>query len=69
MGIKSIGLADTLFSKVQQRVLGLLFVNSDRSFCTNEIMRVVDSGVGIVQRELEKLSASELITVKKVGDT
>lgn len=68
MGIKKIGLADALFSKTQQRVLALLFVNADRSFYTNEIIRFVDSGIGVVQRELEKLAASELITVKKIGN-
>jgi predicted nucleotidyltransferase len=68
MGINSIGLADALFSKVQQRVLGLLFVNADRSFYTNEIVRFVDSGIGVVQRELEKLAASRLVTIKKIGN-
>ena len=68
MGMNSIGLADALFSKVQQRVLGLLFVNSDRSFYTNEIVRFVDSGIGVVQRELEKLAQSGLVTIKKVGN-
>lgn len=68
MGITSIGLADALFSKVQQRVLGLLFVNPDRSFYTNEIVRFVDSGIGVVQRELEKLGASGLVTIKKIGN-
>jgi len=68
MGTYSIGLADALFSKVQQRVLGLLFVNADRSFYTNEIVRFVDSGIGVVQRELEKLAASGLVTTRKVGN-
>jgi predicted nucleotidyltransferase len=68
MGISSIGLADALFSKVQQRVLGLLFVNTDRSFYTNEIVRFVDSGIGVVQRELEKLAQSGLVTIKKIGN-
>ena len=68
MGIKSIGLADALFSKVQQRVLGLLFVNADRSFYTNEIVRFVDSGIGVVQRELEKLVTSGLLTTRKIGN-
>lgn len=68
MGTNSIGLADALFSKAQQRVLGLLFVNADRSFYTNEIMRFVDSGIGVVQRELEKLAASGLVTVQKIGN-
>ncbi len=68
MGINSTGLADALFSKVQQRVLGLLFVNADRSFYTNEIVRFVDSGIGVVQRELEKLASSGLVTIKKIGN-
>jgi predicted nucleotidyltransferase len=68
MGINSIGLADALFSKVQQRVLGLLFVNADRSFYTNEIVRFVDSGIGVVQRELGKLVASGLVTTQKIGN-
>jgi predicted nucleotidyltransferase len=68
MGINSIGLADALFSKVQQRVLGLLFANADRSFYTNEIVRFVDSGIGVVQRELEKLAASGLVTTRKIGN-
>jgi len=68
MGINSIGLADALFSKVQQRVLGLLFVNADRSFYTNEIVRFVGCGIGAVQRELETLAQSELVTIKKIGN-
>ncbi|RXZ36173.1 transcriptional regulator [Oxalobacteraceae bacterium CAVE-383] len=68
MGIKTIGLADALFARVQQRVLGLLFVNSDRSFYINEIMRFAASGSGAIQRELEKLVASELVTVRKIGN-
>jgi predicted nucleotidyltransferase len=61
-------LSEALFSKVQQRVLGLLFVNPDRSYYTNEIVRFVNSGIGVVQRELEKLAASGLVTVKKIGN-
>lgn len=68
MGMNSTGLANALFSKVQQQVLGLLFVNAQRSFYTNEIVRFVDSGVGVVQRELEKLVDFELITMQKIGN-
>ncbi|MEO7030779.1 MAG: nucleotidyltransferase domain-containing protein [Herbaspirillum sp.] len=66
--MKSLSLADALFSKVQQRVLGLLFVNADRSFYTNEIMRIVGSGVGVVQRELEKLAAAGLVSTNMIGN-
>ncbi len=68
MGINSTGLANALFSNVQQHVLGLLFANADKSFYTNEIVRFVDSGIGVVQRELETLVKSDLISVKKIGN-
>jgi hypothetical protein len=68
MGINTIGLADALFARAQQRVLGLLFANPDRSFYTNEILRFAASGTGAVQRELTKLVVSELVTVKKIGN-
>jgi predicted nucleotidyltransferase len=61
------GLADALFSKVQQRVLGVLFGNPIRSFYANEIIRAARSGSGAVQRELARLQASGLVTVKQVG--
>lgn len=61
-------LSDALFSKVQQRVLGLLFGQPDRCFYTNEIIRLTQSGTGAVQRELAKLSASALVTTNIVGN-
>ena len=60
--------ADTLFSKTQQRVLALLFGQSQRSFYANEIIAFAAMGSGAVQRELAKLVKSALITVKKVGN-
>lgn len=62
-----IGLADALFTKVQQRVLGVLFGNSGRTFYANEIIALAGSGVGAVQRELARLAASGLVTVARVG--
>jgi hypothetical protein len=55
MGTKSSLLSDTLFSKSQRRVLGILFGNAERSFYANEIVRAARAGVGAVQRELEGL--------------
>jgi predicted nucleotidyltransferase len=46
------GVADALFSKVQQRVLAVLF----------------GSGSGAVQRELTQLSAAGLLIVKRIGN-
>ncbi len=63
-----LGLADALFSKTQQRVLGLLFSNPDQSFYLNEIVRNAGIGIGTVQRELEKLTRADLLLVKKIGN-
>lgn len=68
MGIKSLSLADALFSKVQQRVLALFFSNPERSFYTNEIIRMANSGTGAVLRELEKLSEVGLLIAKRHGN-
>ena len=64
---RSPGVADALFAKVQQRVLGVLFGNPRRSFYANEVIGLARSGTGAVQRELERLEASQLVTVKRVG--
>jgi predicted nucleotidyltransferase len=64
----AIGLSDALFSKVQQRVLALIFGHSERSFYTLEIVRNVHSGVGAVARELSKLERSGLVSVERIGN-
>ena len=61
------GLADALFAKVQQRVLGVLFSNPHRSFYANEVIGLARSGTGAVQRELARLEASGLVTATRVG--
>jgi predicted nucleotidyltransferase len=61
------GLADALFAKVQQRVLGVLFGNPRRSFYANEVIGLARSGTGAVQRELARLEAAKLVTVTRVG--
>ncbi len=60
-------LADALFSKVRQTVLGLLYGNPEQSYFTNEIIRLTGSGRGAVQRELERLAAVELVNMHKSG--
>lgn len=63
-----IGLSGALFSKVQQRVLALIFSHPERSFYTSEIVRNVQSGVGAVERELSKLARSGLVSVQRIGN-
>jgi predicted nucleotidyltransferase len=68
MSTNKVNLSDALFSKVQQQILGLLYGQPDSTFHTNEIIRLAKSGTGAVQRELTKLTAANLITVKQVGN-
>lgn len=60
--------ANALFPKVRQRVLAVLFGAPDRSFYTNEVIGLVQSGAGAVQRELADLAAAGLLTVRKQGN-
>ena len=61
-------LADALFSKTQQRLLALLFVNPDRSYFANELVRLAESGIGAVHRELATLEGAGLVTAKRIGN-
>lgn len=61
-------LADALFSTTQQRVLGLLFGQPDRSFYATELIGLAGVGSGGVQRELARLAQSGLVTVRPVGN-
>jgi predicted nucleotidyltransferase len=61
-------LADALFSGTQQRVLGLIFGQPQRSFYATELIGLTGGGSGAVQRELARLSQSGLVTVRPVGN-
>lgn len=62
------GLADVLFTSVQQRVLGLLFGQPERRFQSAELIRLVGSGTGAAHRLLTGLAAAGLVTTEKVGN-
>lgn len=62
------GLADVLFSGTQQRVLGWLFGQPQRSYYANELIGLAGAGSGAVQRELARLAQSGLVTVHMVGN-
>lgn len=61
------GLADALFTRTQQRVLGLLFGQPERRFTQRELIVLAASGSGAVQRELTKLVDSALVSVAVNG--
>lgn len=60
-------LADALFTKTQQRVLGVLFGAPDRSFYASELIRMASTGSGAAQRELARLETSGLIVARRIG--
>lgn len=69
MGIATkISIGDALFSKVQQKVLALIFSEPTRTFYKSEIVRRVGSGTGAVERELSRLERSGLVRLSRVGN-
>ncbi len=65
--LPSLGLAESLFSRVQLRVLSLLFGQPDRSFQGAELIRLAASGVGAVHREIKRLVSSGLVIEVPLG--
>ena len=61
-------LADALFTTTQQRVLGLLYAQPDRSFYTKEILRRTGMGVATIKRELDRMEAAGLLTMTRIGN-
>lgn len=61
------GLADALFTTSQQRVLGLLFGQPQRSFTVSEVIAATGAGSGAAQREIAKLVDSGLVTMQPIG--
>ena len=61
------GLADALFTTVQQRLLGLLFGQPDRRFQGAELIRLANAGTGAPHRLLQRLASCGLVRVDAVG--
>lgn len=65
---RRVTIADALFTRTQQRVLGILFGEPERSFFASEIFERARAGRGTVQRELGRLLGSGLVTVRPIGN-
>jgi predicted nucleotidyltransferase len=61
-------LADALFSKTRQRVLGLLFSVPERELYMREIARLTGVTVSAIQRELDQLSLAGVLLESKRGN-
>jgi len=64
---KKASLADALFTRGQQRVLGILFSDPERSFPATELIALAGVGTGAVHRELARLTESGIVTMTPVG--
>jgi len=62
------GMADALFTPVQQRVLALLFGQPERRYQSAELIRLAKGGTGAVHRQLARLAAAGLVTVTHTGN-
>jgi len=66
MGRTTKRIAEALFSRTQQAVLGLLFARPERRFTLGEIVREAQKGTGAIYRELARLAGAGLVTVLPV---
>lgn len=61
-------LADALFPKTRQRVLGLLYSTPTRELYMREIARLTGVTVSAIQRELDQLSRAGILLESKRGN-
>lgn len=61
-------LSDALFTTTQQKVLGLLYGQPDRSFYTKEILRLTGMGVATIKRELDRMLAAGILKMIRIGN-
>ena len=61
-------LGDALFTTTQQKVLGLLYAQPDKSFYTKEILRLTGMGVATIKRELDRMVAAGILGMTKIGN-
>ena len=66
--MRSNTIGNVLFTKTQQKVLGLLYGQPHKSFYLNEIVRLSDIGRGTIKRELERMTGSGIITQRRIGN-
>ena len=65
---QTITIGDALFTKTQQKILCLLFQKPDTTFYLNEIVLLAGIGKGTIKRELDKMTAANLLTIKHIGN-
>lgn len=65
--VPNVSLPDALFTRTQQRVLGILYGYPEQRFSVSEIIAQAEVGSGAVTRELLRLQRTRLVTVTAEG--
>lgn len=65
--IQSTSMLDTLFTSTKQKVLTLFFCHPEKRYLLSEIIDRAKVGSGSVQREVQRLTASQLINLHQQG--
>ena len=65
--VPNVSLPDALFTRTQQRVLGILYGHPEQRFSVSEIIAQAEVGSGAVSRELLRLQRTRLVTVTEEG--
>ncbi len=61
-------LVDSLFGETRKTMLALFYGHVDEPYYVRQIMKIVGAGIGIVHRELERLTNSGIINREKRGN-
>jgi len=61
-------LANALFTTTQQKVLGLLYAQPEKSFYLKEVIRLSGMGVATIKRELDRMLAAGILSMNRVGN-
>lgn len=61
-------LGNALFTSTQQKVLGLLYAQPDKSFYLKEILRLTGMGVATIKRELDRMLAAGILNMTRIGN-
>ncbi len=63
---KSLG--EALFPKIKRQLLSLFFLNPSKSYYYREVIRILESYPGAVQKELKNLVDAEILTTEFSGN-
>lgn len=61
-------LADSLFGETRKAILALFYGHVDESFYVRQVVKIVGAGIGIIHRELERLTNAGIINRENRGN-